>query len=132
MPVRYYNESMTANYDISCVNSVIEVRVTGTPDRSSIAQMWKDIVIACKDHHCLSILGLSDMDHPIRLADAIDHQAIFLEAGVTIDHRIAWVQLNPAAVRMNMLIESVLLNRGLVNGRVFTNEIEARNWLADR
>ena len=123
---------MTANYDISCVKSVIEVRVTGTPDRSSIAQMWKDIVIACKDHHCLSILGLSDMDQPLKLADAIDHLAIFLEAGVTIDHRIAWVQMNPAAVRMNMLVESVLLNRGLANGRVFTNEIEARDWLADR
>ena len=40
--------------------------------------------------------------------------------------------MNPAAVRMNMLVESVLLNRGLANGRVFTNEIEARDWLADR
>ena len=123
---------MTANYVISCVDSVIEVRVTGTPDRASIAQMWKDIVTACAEHQCLSILGLSNMDQPIKLADAIDHQAIFLEAGVTIDHRIAWVQMNPAAVRMNMLIESVLLNRGLANGRIFTNEIEARNWLADR
>ena len=93
--------------------------------------MWKDIVAACTQHECLSILGLSNMDQPIRLADAIDHQAIFLEAGVTIDHRIAWVQLNPDAVRMNMLVESVLLNRGLVNGHVFTNEIEARKWLTD-
>ena len=123
---------MTANYVIERVDSVIEVRVTGTPDRASIAQMWKDIIAASSEHRCLSILGLSDMDQPIRLADAIDHQAIFLEAGVTIDHRIAWVQMNPAAVRMNMLIESVLLNRGLANGRIFTNEIEARNWLADR
>ena len=123
---------MTANYVINCVDSVIEVHVTGTPDRASIARMWKDIVVACREHQCLSILGLSDMEQPIRLADAIDHQAIFLEAGVTIDHRIAWVQMNPAAVRMNMLIESVLLNRGMANGRIFTNEIEARNWLADR
>lgn len=123
---------MTANYAICCIDSVIEVRVTGTPDRASIAQMWKDIVAACGRHRCLAILGLSDMEQPIKLADAIDHQAIFLEAGVTIDHRIAWVQLNPEAVRMNILIESMLLNRGLVNGRVFTNEVEARNWLSDR
>ena len=123
---------MAASYTIECRNSVIEVRVAGTPDRPSIAQMWKDIVAACAEHGCLSILGLSDMERPIKLADAIDHQAIFLEAGVTIDHRIAWVQMNPDAVRMNMLIESVLLNRGLANGRIFTNEIEARNWLADK
>jgi hypothetical protein len=37
------------------------------------------------------------MDRPLSLADAIDHQAIFPEAGVTIDHRIAWVQENPDA-----------------------------------
>ena len=122
---------MAAKYSIDCIDSVIEVRVTGTPDRTSIAQMWKDIVGACEQHRCLSILGLSNMEQPIKLADAIDHQAIFLEAGVTIDHRIAWVQMNPDAVRMNMLIESVLLNRGLVNGRVFTNEVQARKWLSD-
>jgi hypothetical protein len=122
---------MTAHYSIDCAGSVIEVRVTGTPDRPSIAQMWKDIVAACAEHRCLSILGLSNMEKPLRLADAIDHQAIFLEAGVTIDHRIAWVQMNPEAVRMNMLVESVLLNRGLANGRIFTNELEARKWLTD-
>ena len=122
---------MTARYSIDCAGSVIEVRVTGTPDRSSIAQMWKDIVAACAEHRCLSILGLSNMEKPLTLADAIDHQAIFLEAGVTIDHRIAWVQMNPEAVRMTVLVESVLLNRELANGRIFTNELEARKWLTD-
>lgn len=123
---------MAAIYAISYADSIIEVRVKGTPDRASLACMWKEIVAACKAHQCRSILGLSDMEQPIKLADAIDHQAIFLEAGVTIDLRIAWVQLNPAAVRMNMLIESMLLNRGLASGRVFTNEMVARKWLANR
>jgi hypothetical protein len=123
---------MVAKYTIEHRDSLIEVHVRGTPDRASIGQMWKDIVAASREFGCLYILGLSDMEQPIKLADAIDHQAIFLEAGVTIDHRIAWVQLNPDAVRMNMLIESVLLNRGLANGRVFTSENEARQWLAGR
>ena len=39
--------------------------------------------------------------------------------------------MNPEAVRMNELVESVLLNRGLANGRIFTNELEARKWLTD-
>ena len=123
---------MAAKYSIECVNSVIEVHVSGTPDRASIAQMWKDIVTACDDNSCHSILGISNMDRPMKLADAIDHQAIFLEAGVTVDHRIAWAQLNPAALEMNRLAETVLLNRGLVNGRIFTDEFEARRWLASR
>lgn len=120
---------MAARYSIRPVGSHIEVRVEGVPDRASITRMWIDIVASCKEHGCMSILGISDMEQPIKLADAIHHQAIFLEAGVTIDHRIAWVQLNPAAVRMNILSESILLNRGLVNGRVFTDEAEARKWL---
>jgi hypothetical protein len=123
---------MTAQYTIECVNSIIEVRVTGIPDRHSVAQMWRDIVAACKTHRCFSILGLSNMNRPLKLADAIDHQAIFLEAGVTVDHLIAWVQLNPAAYAMTELVETVLLNRGLANGRLFTDEFEARRWLEKR
>ena len=110
---------MAVKYSIEFVNSTIEVRSSGVPDRASIAQMWKDIVAACKEHHCFSILGIANLDRPLSLADAIDHQAIFLEAGVTIDYRIAWVQVNPDA-----------RNRGLLNGRVFADEFEARRWLA--
>ncbi len=121
---------MTAEYTIDYVNSTIEVHVTGVPDRASISEMWHDIVAACADNKCYAILGLSNVDKPLKLADAIDHQAIFLEAGVTIDHRIAWAQLNPDAYAMTEVAETVLLNRGLVNGRLFTDEFEARRWLA--
>ena len=120
---------MALDYRIELRNGVIEVRVAGIPDRESIAQMWSKIVQACARHECLYILGVSNIDRPQRVAVAIDHQAIFLEAGVTIDHRIAWVQLNPDAMEMTRLAETVLLNRGMVNGRLFTDEYEARRWL---
>jgi len=123
---------MAAQYTIEHINSVIEVRASGIPDRQSVSQMWKAIIDACKAHQCFSILGLSDFDQPLKLADAIDHQAIFLEAGVTIDHRIAWVQLNPKAYAMTELAETVLLNRGLINGRLFSDELNARRWLDRR
>jgi hypothetical protein len=123
---------MTAAYSIAFVNSTIEVRATGIPDRESVTRMWKDIVAASAEHHCFSILGLSNMDRPLKLSDAIDHQAIFLEAGVTIDHRIAWVQLNPDALKMTEVAETILLNRGLLNGRLFSDEFEGRRWLASR
>lgn len=120
---------MAVKYTIEHRDGAIEIHVSGVPDRASQAQMWKDIVAACAEHGCLYILGLSNMDRPLKLGDAIDHAAIFLEAGVTIDHRIAWVQLNPAAVEMNRLVETILINRGLANGRLFTDEFEARRWL---
>ena len=122
---------MAVKYSINYVNSTIEIRVTGTPDRASLTQMWKDIVAACKEHHCFSILGIANIERPISLADAIDHQAIFLEAGVTIDHRIGWVQENPDARKRTEIAETILLNRGLLNGRLFADEFEARRWLAD-
>ncbi len=120
---------MALDYSIEFINGVIEVRVTGIPDRESIARMWSEIIAACARHKCLYILGVSNIDRPQKVADAIDHQAIFLQAGVTIDHRIAWAQLNPDAVEMTRLAETVLLNRGMVNGRLFTDEHEARRWL---
>ena len=123
---------MVAKYSIEYVNSTIEVRATGAPDRESVAQMWKDIIAACNEHHCFSILGIANMDRPLSLADAIDHQAIFLEAGVTIDHRIAWVQLNPEARKRSEIAETILLNRGMLNGRLFADEFEARRWLANK
>ena len=83
-------------------------------------------------NNCHSILGISNLDRPVKLADAIDQQAIFLEAGVTIDHTIAWAQLNPAALEMTRLAETVLLNRGQINGRIFDDEFAARRWLASR
>jgi hypothetical protein len=123
---------MAAQYKIDYINSTIEVQASGIPDRQSVSQMWKAIIDACKEHQCFSILGLSNFDQPLKLADAIDHQAIFLEAGVTIDHRIAWVQLNPKAYAMTELAETVLLNRGLINGRLFSDELDARRWLDRR
>lgn len=106
--------------------------MTGVPDRASLQRMWADIVAATREHGCLYVLGIANMNEPTKLADAIDHQAIFLEAGVTIDHRIAWVQLNPEAVPMTRLAETVLLNHGQLNGHVFTDEFEARRWLSAR
>ena len=123
---------MAVHYTVEYLNSTIEVRVSGTPDRESISQMWRDIVSACAEYQCLSILGLSNLERPLSLPVAIDHQAIFLEAGVTIDHRIAWVQQNPDAIRMTEVAETILLNRGVLNGRLFTDEFVARRWLSDR
>jgi hypothetical protein len=122
---------MAVQYSIEYVNSTVEVRTSGIPDRASLTQMWKDIIAACKEHHCFSILGIANMDRPLSLADAIDHQAIFPEAGVTIDHRIAWVQEDPDARKRTEVAETILLNRGLLNGRLFADEFEARRWLSD-
>ena len=123
---------MATEYTIELREGVIEVHVTGVPDRASIAKMWHDIAAACKEEHCFSILGVSRLETPLKIADAIDHQAIFLEAGISIDHRIAWVQLNPEAYAMTQLAETILLNRGLANGRLFDDECAARHWLMDR
>ena len=123
---------MAVQYSIEHRDSAIEVRVSGIPDRDSLSRMWKDIVAATEEHNCLYILGLSNLDQPHKISDAIHHQAIFHEAGVTIDHRIAWVQLNPEAVKTTRIAETILLNRGMLNGRLFDDEFEARRWLAAR
>lgn len=122
---------MPVEYTIEHKDSIVEVQVSGAPDRHSAARLWQDIAATCRDRQCYSVLGISNISAPLKIADAIDHQAIFLEAGITPDHRVAWVQLNPDAYAMAQLVETLLLNRGLVDCRLFDDALEARRWLTD-
>jgi hypothetical protein len=71
------------------------------------------------------------MDNALTTMDAWRHQEIFAKAGVTRKIRIAWVDLNPDTFEITRFVETTLLNRGLVNGRLFADVREARQWLLE-
>ena len=119
---------MGLEYSISHEESLIKVRARGRADYLSIDQMWKDIAATCKARNCFVILGVSKLDTPISATDAYDHENIFRSAGIGVDHRIAWVDTNPATADSFEMVGSVLSNRGLLNGRFFTRVNEARAW----
>ena len=121
---------MALEYSIVAEPSMIVLRVSGIPDRDSITEMWRAVAAAGDKYDCRDVLGLSTTERPVELAVAIDAEKIFMNAGISNDYRIAWVNPNAAASVMINLIEEVLKNRKLADGRGFADEQSARRWLA--
>jgi hypothetical protein len=44
---------------------------------------------------------------------------------------MAWVELNPFAQEIDRFIENVLINRALIQTKVFCHETETRDWLLE-
>ena len=121
---------MSIEYSITHEGRYVEVRVRGKGDYLSTDKMWKDIAAACRKNDCHNILGIANID--ARSAEhAYDHAAIFEAAGMTSEYRIAWVENNAPSLDTAKLVEAVIRNRGLADGRVFDNLQEARRWLLD-
>ena len=121
---------MPVEYSVEIARSHVEVRVSGVPDRSSVERMWADIAAACRDNDCSRVLGVSTTERAIELKDAMDFSTIFDKANLPHGLRTAWVQTNPAAVVMIELIIELTRKRFEGTGQVFSDEAEARRWLA--
>lgn len=123
-----YAYVMPLKYSIKHENSLVRVSVTGSPDYLDLDRLWHDIVGHCKRHGCQKILGESRTEQ-WKNTDAYDHAAIFEAAGVTNDHRIAWVEQDPDASESIRLAQAVVNNRGFENARTFDNVADAKRWL---
>lgn len=104
------------------------VRATGEDSYAAAMHMWAAIVDACRIHGCMRVLGVSNLT-PLSTMDAYGHAEIFQAVGITPAHKVAWVEENPEAYAMDEFVETVVLNRSLVNGRLFRDVDAAREWL---
>ena len=102
---------------------------SGLNSYASSLKLWKRIVAACEEHQCFNILGESFNTNALSTMEAYDHLRIYEIVGVTRKHRIAWVNHVKAAGEMLKFIENVMLNRGLIIGRLFPTVEEAKRWL---
>lgn len=110
---------MTNSYDISHSDSLIQVNVTGIADEADIQELWVAIVKACDTFDCYEILGTSSLDQPFSTMTAFSHHEIFNDVGVTLRHRIAWVDLNHESEEILKFTETILQNRSKLNGSLF-------------
>lgn len=106
----------------------LDVRLNGEMTLEDNFQVWVDIVQACDHFGIYNILRVSNQKRFTTL-HAYGHTNIFPETGVTLKHRVAWVELNEENVEMIAFIETALKNRGLVNGALYPTEDEALAWL---
>lgn len=83
---------------------------------------------ACEQHECYKILMLSSMSS-MEVVEAYQVPALFRETGFDSKYRWAWVPLSSDNLNVATFVETVLKNRGLLNGSVFEDEASARSWL---
>ncbi len=91
--------------------------------------LWRKIAGACEKFDCYNILGETFTTNDLSVIDNYDHIEIFKAAGISGKHRIAWVNNSREAAEGVKLVETVLRNRGLINGRLFDNVDQAKAWL---
>jgi len=93
-------------------------------------ELWRRIMAVCKQYNCFNILGENFTTQELSTMDAYDHLRIIDEVGLTLQYRVAWVdQATPTARGLEFVETVVVKNRGLANGRLFSNIEEAKSWL---
>ncbi|RYG20862.1 MAG: hypothetical protein EOO07_04155, partial [Chitinophagaceae bacterium] len=87
---------------------------------------------ACNQRKCFYVLGEQDLSTAISTMDAWNHQIIFEEAGITAKFTIAWVDKNPRTFEHTEFIRTVLANRNIGYGKLFSDAEKAKSWLLEK
>ena len=120
---------MNENIKIEHMGDYVHAQQYGPDSYDASLELWQHIAATCKEHNCYNILGESFTTQALTPMEAYDHIKIFELAGITFKHRIAWVNHSKETVDSTKFAETVLKNRGLINGQVFPTVEEAKQWL---
>jgi len=120
---------MNSKLSVTYEDEYVLVQLTGDNSYEVSLNLWKKVVEACEQNQCFNILGVSSTNNSLKTMEAFYHINIFKEVGITPNHRIAWVEKNPEAADTFRFVETVIKNRGLGIGHLFSDICEAKNWL---
>jgi hypothetical protein len=119
---------MSADLTITFEGDHIRAESRGVKTIAWARGFWTAVVESCEKNDCFKVLGISESLTVMPIIDGFDHVALFRELGINTKYRIAWVELNPEAVKTVRFVDAALFNR-LLPGRTFETEEDARNWL---
>lgn len=122
-------EQMSYEVEITPEDNYVHVVVTGLANYENARDLWVKIAAACEAHQCFRVLGEQRMINTMSTVDAFNHQKIFLELDIGSKYRIAWVDHNPRTFETTDFIRTVLFNRDLGFGKLFSNITKAKAWL---
>jgi len=107
------------------------VRIDSYGERSIeyATALWTEVVKVCAENDCYLVLGISNAPGPMPVMDGFAHIDLFRELEIRDNYRISWAELNDDARSASEFTETVLVNRGLYPGKLFSNEEDAREWL---
>ena len=120
---------MSYQMSVIFMGDYVEARSTGDKSYQTAVALWREIIRVCDEHDCYKVLGIGQSTTPMPTMDAMNHTKLFQEFSITRKYQIAWVELNREAVGSIKFLETVLLNRGLLNGKLFHEVAEAKRWL---
>jgi len=119
---------MTNSMTISFEGDHVRAESYGEKSLAWSKKLFAAIVEACEANDCYRVLGIAESTKPVTILEGFDHVALFRELGISTKYRIAWVELNPSAVKTVRFVDAALFNR-LLPGRVFLTEDDAKAWL---
>ena len=120
---------MSYQMSVIFMGDYVEARSTGDKSYQTAVALWREIIRVCDEHDCYKVLGIGQSTTPMSTMDAMNHTKLFQDFSITRKYQIAWVELNREAVGSIKFLETVLLNRGLLNGKLFHEVAEAKRWL---
>ena len=122
---------MGLNLTITPQNEYIDVKVSGIATYASAIHLWQSIAQTCEEQQCFKVLGEQSVKNSLSTMEAWNHQKIFEEAGITSKFKIAWVDTNPHTYDTTNFIRTVLRNRDIAYGKLFSDITIAKDWLLD-
>jgi len=114
---------------VTFAGDYVEAHSTGDKSLQTAVALWTEITRVCAEHHCYKVLGIGNSTTAMPTMDAVKHEQLFKDFAITLKYKIAWVELNREALDSVKFLENFLLNRSLVNGKLFHDVDEARAWL---
>jgi hypothetical protein len=122
------------SYEMSVIfmGDYVEARSSGDKSYQTAVALWQEITRVCAEHNCYKILGIAESSIPMPVMDSLKHAQLFKDFNINNRYRIAWAELNPNAVENLKFLETVLINRGMLNGKTFGDVEEARQWLLQK
>ena len=120
---------MSYQMSVIFMGDYVEARSTGDKSYQTAVALWRQIIRVCDEHDCYKVLGIGQSTTPMPTMDAMKHTKLFQDFSITRKYQIAWVELNREAVGSIKFLETVLLNRGLLNGKLLPEVAEAKRWL---
>lgn len=120
---------MSYHVTITPEENYLHVVANGDSSYENALELWKTIATECRVHNCFNILGEQMLNNGMPTLDAWNHQTIFSEVGINAKFLIAWVDHNPKTFANTDFIRTVLSNRDIGYGKLFSDTEAAKTWL---
>ncbi|MBN1264718.1 MAG: hypothetical protein JXA25_04445 [Anaerolineales bacterium] len=126
---------MAYNTRIEIMESYIRIEVSGERPRGREAEpsleIWKEVAGFCEEHPKHAILAVQNLSGRLPAGAAYQIGTSLDTVGIPRRTKIALVDLNIESLPDNLFSATVAQNRGY-QGRVFSNEADAVQWLLEK